>query len=521
VLLRAVSVVSGLALVVFLISAAWMGRLERRGPAHADVVLEGDIPATFYLPTEADDRAFLDPPPRGQRPPGVVFMHGFSSDRLFASSPARRLAQAGYAVLALDAAGHGQNRNPFRRSWGRPDFFYGDLSAAVDFLRVSPFVDGSRLVVMGHSMGAGSSLDYATRDSGIDGAVMIAGGWTAQGPYRPPNALFIFAEGDPGFIKERSRALAAELAGLESVELGRRYGDFSKGTAVRVYEVAGTDHGRIVWNDATIREIVAWLDASFGTGRADPPETDDPRLGAALLLLAALILVLPGLGVVVGRLLPRGEPFASHGRLRGVAALALALLATLPLLAVGNPGAILSIEVGDVIVTHLALVGVALLVVLVLMRAQIAPVFRRWPGSIAGASVALIGCYCLMLPLAVVVHRMALTPERMGVFAVASVALLPLTLAFQILLRRGSPASATAFAVAGRVLILLAFAAGVALGILGGVVLLMLPLLALVFVQAELVATPIYAVSRNLMAIAFMDATWLAFIVASGMPVRI
>jgi hypothetical protein len=116
---------------------------------------------------------------------------------------------------------------------------------------------------------------------------------------------------------------------------------------------------------------------------------------------------------------------------------------------------------------------------------------------------------------------MAPTPERMLVFAVSSLALLPLALAFQILLRRGPPASATAFAVAGRLSILLALVAGVELGILPGVVLLMLPGLVLVFLQAELVATPLYAVSRNLAAIAFLDATWLAFVVASSMPVRI
>lgn len=520
-LTRVVSVVSGVALVVFLIAAAWLGRLENGGPAHADVVIGTGIPATLYLPVEGDLRAFLDPPPRDQRPPGVVFMHGFSSDRLFSSSAARRLAQAGYAVLAIDAAGHGQNRIPYQRSRGRPDSFHAELSAAVDFMRVSPFVDGSRLVVMGHSMGAGASLDYATRDSGLDGAVMIGGGWTLQGPYRPRNALFVFAEGDPDFIKERARALAAELAGVEAVEPGRRYGEFSRGTAVRAVEIPGTDHGRIVWSDAALREIVAWLDASFATGRETPPETGDPRLGVALLLLVASLLVLPGLGLVVGRLVPRGEPFSSQGRVRGIGALGLALLATMPVFAVGNPGAVLSVEVGDVIITHLALVGVVLLVALVLLRAEIAPVLSGLPGSVAGAVVGLIGAYCLMSPLSGVFHRMAPTPERMLVFAVSSLALLPLALAFQILLRRGPPASATAFAVAGRLSILLALVAGVELGILPGVVLLMLPGLVLVFLQAELVATPLYAVSRNLAAIAFLDATWLAFVVASSMPVRI
>ena len=225
--------------------------------------------------------------------------------------------------------------------------------------------------------------------------------------------------------------------------------------------------------------------------------------------------------MVLRRLVPRGEPFASQGRVRGIGALLVALLATMPFFAVGSPGAILSVEVGDVIVTHLALVGVVLLVVLVLVRAEIAPLLRGLPRSIAGAVVGLIGAYCLMFPLSVVIHRVALTPERMLIFAVSSVVLLPLALAFQVLLRRGSPASATAFAVAGRVLILLAFVVGVEFGIFGGVVLLMLPALLLVFLQAELLATPIYAVSRNLAAIAFIDATWLAFVIASNMPVKI
>jgi dienelactone hydrolase len=523
VLLRAVSIVSALAFAVFLGASLWLGRLERSGPAHTELTLEGGVPATFYIPVEGGDarRAFLDPPARDARPPGVVLMHGFASDRRYSSSMARRLAQAGYAVLAIDARGHGQNREPFLRSFGRPEFFQPDLAAAVDFLRVSPFCDGSRLAVMGHSMGAGAVLDYATRDSGIDAAVMIAGGWTALGPYRPPNALFIFSEGDPEQIKGRSLDLAAQLAGVEAVELERVYGDFARGSAVRAYEVAGTDHARIVWDDVALREIIAWLDAVFDVARPAAPETSDPRLRAVGVLFAAMFLVLPGLGVVVGRLVPRAGAFGESGRARGLAALAVALAATLPLLAVGNPGAILSLESADVIVSHLFLAGVALLVMLVLMRAELAPVFRGWPRSLAGATVGLIGAYWLMAPVAAVLHGMAPTPERLLLFGVAALAVFPMTLSFQVLLRRGPPPSASAFAVAGRVLILLALVAGVWLGILGGVVILMLPGLAILFVQAELLATPIYAVSRNLAAIAFLDATWLAFVMASQMPIRV
>ena len=78
------------------------------------------------------------------------------------------------------------NRNPFSRSRSRPDVFHREFSAAVDFLRSLPFVDGERIAVMGHSMGAGAALDFATRDSGLDAVVLISGGMRAVGPHRPP-----------------------------------------------------------------------------------------------------------------------------------------------------------------------------------------------------------------------------------------------------------------------------------------------------------------------------------------------
>jgi dienelactone hydrolase len=169
---RIVTLVSAAALALFLAASVWMARLDRAGPAHAEVMLEGGVPASVYLPAGGEGRsAFFDPPPREARPPAVVVMHGFAGDRLSMSGFSRRLAAAGYAVLAIDARGHGQNRNAFARSWAVADYFFPDLRAAVDFLRAYPFVDGSRIALLGHSMGAGASLDYATRDSGIDAVV--------------------------------------------------------------------------------------------------------------------------------------------------------------------------------------------------------------------------------------------------------------------------------------------------------------------------------------------------------------
>ena len=126
-----------------------------------------------------------------------------------------------------------------------------------------------------------------------------------------------------------------------------------------------------------------------------------------------------------------------------------------------------------------------------------------------------------MNPVGVVFHRITLTPERTLVFALATLGILPFSLAFQLLLRRGTPLVASLYAVAGRVLVLVMLVAGVRFGVLGRVVLLMLPALAIVFALFEVLAASLYAASRNLVAISLIDAAWLALIIAAIMPVRI
>jgi len=448
-------------------------------------------------------------------------MHGFAGDRRSMSGLSRRLAAGGYAVLAIDARGHGQNRNPFTRSRAVADSFFPDLRAAVDFLRAYPFVDGSRIALLGHSMGAGASLDYATRDSGIDAVVLISGGRRLEGPYRPPNALFLYAAGDPAFIKDRASELAARLAGLGTLEPDHTHGSPQRHDAVRLHEVAGANHQSIVWHEDAVRESLAWLDAAFGIERPAGPTPADPRAPLLAGLAIAFLLVLPGLGLLVGQLVPRSPDRPGEDRALGLLALAAAFALTMPLLSTAVPGAILSIEVGDAVVSQLALAGIAVLVAIRLRRpALLEGLLERPLAVLPGAAVGLIGLFLLTQPLAVALHRATLTPERTLVFAGATLGLLPFALAFNLLLRRGATASATGTALAGRLLILLVLFAGVKLHVLDAVLLFMLPTLAVVFLLFEALASALYAASRNLLAIALLDAAWLAFVTAAVMPVR-
>src|SRR5580704_9927923 len=120
---------------------------------------------------------------------------------------------------------------------------------------------------MGHSMGAGAALDYATHDTSLKGAVMISGGFNLDGPERPRNTLFIFAENDPDFIKETSTRLGAHLAGADKFELGKIYGDLTSGTAVEAIQVNGVNHLTIIWSAEAAQSIVRWLDSVCGVKR--------------------------------------------------------------------------------------------------------------------------------------------------------------------------------------------------------------------------------------------------------------
>jgi dienelactone hydrolase len=524
-LARILSLLSAVAFAAFLLASAWLGSLERGGPPHSDLTLEGGVPATLFLPppdTGDPASAFTDPPEPDARPPAVILAHGVSSDRANLSALARHLAGAGFAALTLDLRGHGENRNPYPAGRGRADFLAPDFAAAVDFLRTSPLVDGSRIAVLGHSMGAGGALDFATRDAGLDAVVAISGGWSLLGPQRPPNVLLIFAAGDPERVKTRTAHLAEKLAGGAQLELGATSGDFRQGTALRRVEVPGADHATIIWSDLAFAEIVAWLDSAFGREPGGAPPARDPRGRVVALLGLLMALVLPGLGLLIGGLTPTGEHLPDARRPQGLLLLAAALLAAMPLVSLGRPGAILSIEIGDEVIVHFGLAGIALLVILYLRdRARFAALFTAPGRSLLGAALATIAVYFLLQPFGVYLHGLSLTSERFAVFALGALGLFPLALAREALLRRGRPLSAGLFSAAGRVVVLLVLFAGVQAGVLAGVVMTMLPALALVFVLVEILASSFYLASRNLLAIALIDAAWLGLVVAAIMPVRI
>ena len=354
---------------------------------------------------------------------------------------------------------------------------------------------------------------YEARLIGSDYPVEY-GGWGMEGPHRPPNALFIYASGDPEGLRRASDHLAATLA--QSVE---GEGDLATGTGVKVVEVPGRDHLTILYSEDAAREIVAWLDATFELERLTPLELDDPRLAAAALALLAFLALAAGLGGAAGRLAPAWSEEPLEGPLQAFLMLVLSLVAALPFGASESLAGVLAQEVTPEVVSFFLAAGLLLLGWLALRgRLGSARLAARAPRSLAVAGGVLLALMLVQTPLGVVFHRLVLTPERAFIAVLGGLGTLPLFLALELLLRRGTTARASASAIAGKILILIVMLAGVLAGLLPEILLIMLPVLAPALLLMELVAVPLYAGSRNRLVIALVEAGWLGWIQAAVMP---
>ena len=111
----------------------------------------------------------------GSNGAGVVVMHGAGSTRSDVLGQAGVLAHGGYAVVLVDARGHGDSGGAaMDLGW------YGDadIAAGTGFLASRPEVEPGRIAVVGFSMGGEEAIGAAAADGGI--RAVVAEGATAR-----------------------------------------------------------------------------------------------------------------------------------------------------------------------------------------------------------------------------------------------------------------------------------------------------------------------------------------------------
>jgi N-formylmaleamate deformylase len=99
----------------------------------------------------------------GAKPP-VVLAHGFSDDGL-CWTPVAKVLASDYDVIMVDARGHGQS--------AAPEGGYTMTDMAGDLHGVIAELDLHKPVVMGHSMGGGTTLALAGLYPNVPGAILL------------------------------------------------------------------------------------------------------------------------------------------------------------------------------------------------------------------------------------------------------------------------------------------------------------------------------------------------------------
>ncbi|WP_236008731.1 alpha/beta fold hydrolase [Actinomadura physcomitrii] len=298
-----------------------------RGIERRSAVVSG-VPVEVVRPDGAEGRL-----------PGVVVAPGLSASMQLMRGFADTLARRGYVVELVDLAGGGASRERLPDLGEGPEAearLDADVDVAVRHLRTVPGVDGSRIGLVGHSMGAAAAVRYAGAHPDVAATVAISQGTMPFGKARPRDLLLV--AGGLEFAGYRDGAVAGVRAAYPQGRAGVTYGDPRAGTARRAVIVGGAEHVGVLFQPRTHREVAAWFDGAFGRpgGASGAGIRPFQRAGSAMLLhLAAVLSFAAVASVLLGR--PGGE---GGGRTKVPLALALGAPVVAVLAAVGVVGLI-------------------------------------------------------------------------------------------------------------------------------------------------------------------------------------
>jgi len=197
--------------------------------------------------------------------PGIVYIHGYQNNRETGDGYCIELARRGFAVLNIDATGRGNSGIPNDPDQAGFDDTYGGR-ASLRYLRSLPFVNPDSVGMMGHSLGAEMAYKVALRNPDVRGLVITGFAYTLDADHKnPANMLMVIGKYDE--YRQRMtgvRDIEKEWMSSEQTrkvipaanpEIGTTYGDFSTGSARRVF-VPSVTHVQESHNRAAIAEAV-------------------------------------------------------------------------------------------------------------------------------------------------------------------------------------------------------------------------------------------------------------------------
>lgn len=282
--LSRIFIVVGIEVAILVGLAVWLVEVDAKGVQRIYTRLADGRAAILFLPHRAENSTPTANVQESKRLPVAILVSGLGAGPSTMASLGRRLAHNGYAALAIGI--------PTVHFASQGNEVYQDIATAVDYARASKLVDGSRVVLIGHSAGAGAVTVYATRNRAIGGVVLISGGCYLNPGERLPNALLVFTSRDPEEFRNSCREMVKSLSRTEHPRSTETYGDFHSGTAVSEFEIDGESHVSMAGSKRTASYVVRWLDRIFETRRTAPPDLSDPQGFVADLVLASIFIIL-------------------------------------------------------------------------------------------------------------------------------------------------------------------------------------------------------------------------------------
>jgi len=216
--------------------------------------------------------------------PGVVFIHGYQNNRESGDAYNIEMAKRGFVVLGIDAIGRGNSDVPNDLEDPNFDDTFGTRTS-MKYFRSLPFVKKESVGIMGHSMGAKFAYHVALEDPSINAVIIIGSAYDKRASFEnPKNMLMIIGELDEfrdfftktkDIVKEWMLTEATQNAFPHpKPEFGKTYGDFSKGTARKVF-IHRISHIQESHNKVCIAQAVKWMKDAL-----NPPEEfwTDPQV---------------------------------------------------------------------------------------------------------------------------------------------------------------------------------------------------------------------------------------------------
>jgi len=325
------------------------------------------IAGKIYIPASISDPT-----------PAFALGHGVSNGKEVLSGEALELARNGYIALTVDLKGHGETDAGI----GITDLTLG-LSSAVTYLSTRPYVDPTRIGIIGHSMGAGAASAAASSGRDIAALVLIGGGISSTSypdmtTTQPSNLLVIVGRNDVLFnVTSLESQLMPVFGSPNPVVPESIYGEFGDGSA-RKLVVTEAVHLTEPVDPATASEIVAWANSALYPMVSYPMPVRAQTYLLRDVLSAVSLLALIGLIVPVAQVfngfLPGGlgePPSVSRRFLRERTVLLsvglLGLVLFLPAMLLGNIIGFPTLVFGSSLAWWLLVTGFCMLMILPLL----------------------------------------------------------------------------------------------------------------------------------------------------------